>query len=186
MGNLGSSREKWKPPRELARRPVEIVRERDSIMATSAPMNIPVVNSRTKDSSNSNSSSLSSSFGSSSITSSPVHSSFNPPCPNCSSSSCTAAFNPSFSPCSNYSRMSELSASTRRKRTSSWSNVWNSMARNKLTRDVTQEIFQELMSILCQTLLFFYEYTTHTLIKSTMFKDNSFFVSRKNKCYFYL
>ena len=39
------------------------------------------------------------------------------------------------------------------------------------------------MSILCQTLLFFYEYTTHTHIKSTMFKDNSFFVSRKNKCY---
>merc|ERR1712012_605569 len=149
----------------------------ESIMATSAPMNIPVVNSRTKDSSNS--SSLSSSFGSSSITSSPVHSSFNPPCPNCSSSSCTAAFNPSFSPCSNFSRMSELSASTRRKRTSSWSNVWNSMARNKWTRDVTQEIFQELMSILCQTLLFFYEYTTHTHIKSTMFKDNSFLCPEK-------
>merc|ERR1712156_520810 len=40
--------------------------------------------------------------------------------------------------------------------------------------DVTQEIFQELMSILCQTLLLFYEYTTHTHIKSTMFKDNFF------------
>merc|ERR1712012_804284 len=156
---------KWKPPRELARRPVEIERERENIMATSAPMNIPVVNSRTKDSSNSNSSSLSSSFGSSSITSSPVHSSFNPPCPNC--------------PCSSFSRMTELSASTRRKRTSSWSNVWNSMARNKWTRDVTQEIFQELMSILCQTLLFFYEYTTHTHIKSTMFKDNSFLCPEK-------
>merc|ERR1712107_144031 len=176
------SREKWKPPRELARRPVEIVRERESIMATSAPMNIPVVNSRTKDSLNSNSSSLSSSFGSSSITSSPVHSSFNPPCPNCSSSSCTAAFSPSFSPCSSFSRMTELSASTRRKRTSSWSNVWNSMAGTS-ELDVTQEIFQELMSILCQTLLLFYKYTTHTHIKSTMFKDKSFF-PEKNKCYF--
>ena len=30
------------------------------------------------------------------------------------------------------------------------------------------------MSILCQTLLLFYEYTTHTHIKSTMFKDNFF------------
>merc|ERR1712223_2342447 len=145
--------------------------ERENIMATSAPMNIPVVNSRTKDSSNSNSSSLSSSFGSSSITSSPVHSSFNPPCPNCSSS--TAAFNPSFSPCSSFSRMTELSASTRRKRTSSWSNFgtrWPGISE----LDVTQEIFQELMSILCQTLLLFYEYTTHTHIKSTMFKDNFF------------
>merc|ERR1712211_49805 len=174
--NLGSSREKWTPPKELARRPVEIVRE--SIMATSAPMNIPVVNSRTKDSSNSNSSSLSSSFGSSSITSSPVQSSFNPPCPNCSSSSCTAAFNPSFSPCSSFSRMTELSASTRRKRTSSWSNVGTQWPGTS-ELDVTQEIFQELMSILCQTLLLFYKYTTHTHIKSTMFKDKSFFLSRK-------
>merc|ERR1712107_728974 len=161
--NLGSSREKWKPPRELAGRPVEIVREGESIMATSAPMNIPVVNSRTKDSSNSNSSSLSSSFGSSSITSSPVHS----------------AFNPSFSPCSSFSRMTELSASTRRKRTSSWSNVGTQWPGTS-ELDVTQEIFQELMSILCQTLLlFYYEYTTHTHIKSTMFKDNSFFVQKK-------
>merc|ERR1711971_590208 len=78
------------------------------IMESSAPMNIPV-KSWMKDSSSSNSSSLSSSLGStqglsSSLTSSPdVQSSFNPPgCPNCSSSSCTAAFNPSFSPCSSF------------------------------------------------------------------------------------
>ena len=101
-------------------------------MQSSAPMNIPA-KSWIKDSSTSNSSSLSSPQGMSSLGSSPVHSSldFNPPCPNCSSTSCTAAFNPSFSPCSSFSRMTELTASTRRKRTSSWSNVWNSMSRNK-------------------------------------------------------
>merc|ERR1719370_2482629 len=99
----------------------------DTETRTLSTMNIPM-KSWMKDSS-SNSSSLSSSLGgtqglSSSLTSSPVQSSFNPPgCPNCSSSSCTAAFNPSFSPCSSFSRMTELSASTRRKRTSSWSNV---------------------------------------------------------------
>merc|ERR1712088_392223 len=128
--NLGSSRTGKKPSQEIKR-------ESEMSMESSAPINIPG-KSWIKDNNSSfssNSPSLSSSFGHqemSSLTSSPVHSSFNPPgCPNCSSSSCTAAFNPSFSPCSSFSRMTELSASTRRKRTSSWSNVWNTMARHK-------------------------------------------------------
>ena len=108
------------------------IRKVRASMESSAPMNIPA-KSWIKDSSTSNSSSFSSPQGMSSLGSSPIQSSldFNPPCPNCSSTSCTAAFNPSFSPCSSFSRMTELTASTRRKRTSSWSNVWNSMSRNK-------------------------------------------------------